>query len=33
VIGSATLVVSPNALEILESKVGEVRRGTAEEAA
>ncbi len=32
VIGSATLIVSPGALEILESKVGDVKRGTAEEA-
>lgn len=33
VIGSATLIVSPGALEILESKVGDVRRGSSEEAA
>ena len=32
VIGSATLVVSPNALEILESKVGDVRRGASDDA-
>jgi len=32
VIGSATLIVSPGALEILESKVGDVKRGTSEEA-
>jgi large subunit ribosomal protein L4 len=32
VIGSATLIVSPSALEILESKVGDVKRGLSEEA-